>query len=72
LDFDKDDKGQDYHMFYEFITSWAYDMNLLNQINAQSNEFELIETYDNVDEAINSMTEYPEAVSMLESIGIKT
>lgn len=72
MEFYKDKKDQDYHIFYEFIQSWNQDMNLLNQINTQVTAFDLIETYDNIDEAIDAMTEYPEAVGMLESIGIKT
>lgn len=72
MEFDKDKKDQDYHIFYEFIQSWNQDMNLLNQINTQVSAFDLIETYENIDEAVDNMTEYPMAVGMLESIGIKT
>jgi len=72
MEFHKDNKDQEYYIFYEFMHSWAKDMHLLSQLNAQDDEFSLIETYDNVDEAINAMTEYPMAVDMLSSVGIKT
>jgi len=65
------DKEFDYESFQQFMNHLSgFDHAV--ELERQARTVDIIETLDVINEAVNSMTECPEAVNMLQAIGIKT
>ena len=65
------DKDFDYESFQKFMNHLSgFDHAV--ELERQARTVDIIETLDTIDEAVKSMPECPEAVNMLQHIGIKT
>ena len=64
------DKDYDREEFENFMNSLQYDWQM-QALENRANTFDIIETHDEIDEAVRQMTKCPKAVAMLESIGVK-
>ena len=60
-----------YENFKDYMNHF-YTVDPFVKLEARARTFDIIETLDTIDEAVKSMPECPEAVNMLQHIGIKT